>query len=251
MFFGNNNQSCHSSTIWNPFLPIHQEIVESMSTLFQDRLNHSRSDITVKVTQRLQKRRFIWHERHGFAFFSRNSEHYFGSNVGNELGVMLKGKGLHRPNFVYDIFRINCIMTYKELIEYNIVGEGKYPLLCCFSFISKLDAGGILTTGQYMNYPIFSSLQCRQLLENSFHSIHNDKRNTSGEKIPFVSVGILRLVLMFRKASNNHFYRKRSLRLVALRQVEVSFYRATSQNCEAEFDAFVRVFWETCKSIHA
>ena len=40
---------------------------------------------------------------------------------------------------------------------------------------------------------------------NSFHSFHNDLRDTSGEKIPFVSVGITRIVLMFRKAANLHF----------------------------------------------
>ena len=43
------------------------------------------------------------------------------------------------------------------------------------------------------------------MLKNSFHSIPIDLRDTSGEKIPFVSVGITRLVLMFRKASNIHF----------------------------------------------
>ena len=56
-----------------------------------------------------------------------------------------------------------------------------------------------------MNYQTFSNLQFRPLLKNSFHSIHIDLRDTNGEKIPFVSVGITRLVLMFRKASNIHF----------------------------------------------
>ena len=44
-----------------------------------------------------------------------------------------------------------------------------------------------------MNYHPFSNLQFRPLLKNSFHSIHIDFRDTSGEKIPFVSVGITRL----------------------------------------------------------
>ena len=56
-----------------------------------------------------------------------------------------------------------------------------------------------------MNYQTFSNLQFRPLLENSFHSIHIDLRDTSGETIPFVSVGITRLVLMFRKVFNIHF----------------------------------------------
>ena len=57
-----------------------------------------------------------------------------------------------------------------------------------------------------MNYQTFSNLQFRQRLKNSFHSIHIDLRDTSGEKIHFVSVvGITRLVLMFRKVSSIHF----------------------------------------------
>ena len=56
-----------------------------------------------------------------------------------------------------------------------------------------------------MNYQTFSNLQFRRLLKNSFHSIHYDLRDTSGEKIPFVSVGITRLELMFRKVSDIHY----------------------------------------------
>ena len=96
-------------------------------------------------------------------------------------------------------------MIYNELIEYNIVGDTKAPLLLCFPFISKLKSGDIKTTEQYMNYQTFSNLQLRPLLKNSFHSIYIDLRDTSGEKIPFVFVGITRLVLMFKKASNIHF----------------------------------------------
>ena len=117
---------------------------------------------------------------------------------------MLRGKGPHKPEFAYDIVRIHSIMIYTDLIEYNIVGDTKAPLLRCFLFISKLKSGDILTTGQYMNYQTFSNLQFRLLLKNSFYSVHVDLRDTSGERLPFVSVGITRIVLMFRKASNIH-----------------------------------------------
>ena len=96
-------------------------------------------------------------------------------------------------------------MVYTDLIEYNIIGDTMAPLLRCFPFISKLKSGDIITTGQYMNYQTFSNLQFRPMLKNSFHSIRIDLRDTSGEKIPFVSVGITRLVLMLRKASNFRF----------------------------------------------
>ena len=72
------------------------------------------------------------------------------------------------------------------------------------SFISKLKGGNIITTGQFMNYQTFSNLEFRPLLKKFFHCIHIDLRDTSGEKIPYVFVGITQLVLVFRKVSNNH-----------------------------------------------
>ena len=117
----------------------------------------------------------------------------------------MKGKGPHEPQFAYDIVPIFSLMIYSDLVEYNIVGDTKAPLLRHFPSISKLKGGDIITAGQYINYQTFSNLQFRPLLKNSFHSIHFDLRDTSGEKLPFVSVGITRLVLMFRKVSSIHF----------------------------------------------
>ena len=182
------------------------DIVEAMNILIQERHNHSENCIKVKVCRKTQKLDIcLANEASGLAFFGTDLGHIFGSNDGNEFGVMLRGKGPHKPEFAYDIVRIHSLMIYTNLIEYNIVGDTKVPLLRCFRFISKLKSGDIITTGQYMNYQTFSNVQFRALLKNSFHNIHIDLRDTSGEKIPFVSVGIFRLVLMFRKASNFHF----------------------------------------------
>ena len=148
---------------------------------------------------------YVAKEVSGLAFFSKGLEHIYGSKVGSEFGVMLRGKRPHKPKFAYDIVRIHSLMIYTDLIEYNIVGDTKIPLLRCIPFILKLKAGEITTTGRYMNYQTFNNLQLRPLLKNFFHSIHIDLRDTSGEKIPFVTVGITRLVLMFRKTSNFHF----------------------------------------------
>ena len=141
----------------------------------------------------------------GLAFCSTDMGHIFDNNVRNEFGVLIIGKGTHEPEFAYDIVHIHSLMIYINLVEYNIVGDTKTPLLRCVPFISKLKGGDIITTGQYMNYQTFSNLQFRPPLKNSFHNIHIDLRDTSGEKVPFVSVGITRLVLMFRKVSNIHF----------------------------------------------
>ena len=77
-----------------------------------------------------------------------------------------------------------------------------------------------------MNYQTFSNRQLRPLLKTSFHSIHTDLRDTSVEKIPFVSVGITRQVLMSRKVFNIRFYYTRYYKMVASKQVEIRYYRA-------------------------
>ena len=114
------------------------------------------------------------------------------------------GEGSHEPTFAYDIVRIHSLKIYTDFVEYNIVEDTKAPFLRCFPFIHKLKSVDIITTGQSLNYQIFSNLQFRRLLKNFFDSIHIDLQDTSGEKIPFVSVGITRLVLMFRKVSDNN-----------------------------------------------
>ena len=182
------------------------DIVEAMNTLIQERNNHNETCITVKVSRRTQKVLIMLaNDSSGIAFCSTDLGHTFGNNVGNEFGVLMIGKGPHEPEIAYDIVRIHSLMIYSDIVECNIVGDTKAPMLRCFPFISTLKGGDIITTGQYMNYQTFSNLQFTPLLINSFHSIYIDLRDPSGEKKAFVSVGITRLVLMFRKASNIHF----------------------------------------------
>ena len=177
-----------------------------MNTFIQERNNHNETCITVKVSRRTQKVVIMLaNVSSGLLFCSTDLGHIFRNNVGNHFGVLMKGKGPHEPQFAYDIVRIHSLMVYTDLVVYNIVGDTKTPLLRCFPFISELKGGNIITTGQYMNYQTFSNLQFRPLLKNSFHSIHIDLRDTSGEKIPFVSVGITWFVLMFRKVSSIQF----------------------------------------------
>ena len=182
------------------------DIVEAMNTLIQERNNHNETCITVKVSHRTQKVVIMLaNDSSGLAFCSTDLGHIFGNTVGNEFGVLMIGKGPHEPQFAYDIVRIHSLMIYSDIVEYNIVGDTKGPLLRCFPFFSKLYGGDIITTGQYINYQTINNLQFRPLLKKSFHGTHIDLRDPSGEKLPFVSVGITRLVSMFRKASNIHF----------------------------------------------
>ena len=159
------------------------DIVEAMNILIQERHNHSENCTKGKVSRKTLKVEIcLANEASGLAFFNTDLGHIFGSNVGNEFGVILRRKGPHKPKIAYDIVRIHSLMIYTDLIEYKIVGDTKAPLLRCFLFISKLKSGDIKTTAQYMNYQTFSNLQFRPLLKNSLHSIHIDLRDTSGEK---------------------------------------------------------------------
>ena len=141
-----------------------------------------------------------------FIIQSADLSHIFGCDLEqNQTGVIMKGKGPNYPQYSYDIIRIHSLMIYSDIIEYNIVGDTKTPLLRCIPFISKVKSGDIISTGQYMNYQSFTNLQFKKLLKKSFHIIKIELRETTGEKIPFVSVGITRVVLLFRKISDNHF----------------------------------------------
>ena len=134
-------------------------IVEAMKTLIQERNNHNETCTTVKVSRRRQNVVIMLaNDASGLAFCSTDLGHIFGNNVGNEFGVLMLGKGPHEPEFAYDIVRIHSLMVYSDLVEYNIVGDTKTPLLRWFPFISKLKGGDIITTGQYMNYQTFSNL---------------------------------------------------------------------------------------------
>ena len=143
--------------------------VEAMNTLIQERNNHNETCITVKVSRRTQKVVIMLaNDSSGLAFRSTDLDHIFGNNVGNHFGVLMKGRGPHEPHFAYDNVSIHSLMIYSDLVEYNIVGDAKTPLLRCFPFISKLKGGDIITTGQYVNYQTFSNLQLKPLLKKFF-----------------------------------------------------------------------------------
>ena len=96
-----------------------------------------------------------------------------------------------------------------------------------------------------MNYQTISNLQFRPLLKSSFHSIQIDLRDTSGEKTPFVSVGITRLVLMFRKVSHIHFRNIRYYKMVVSTQVGIPYYIGIGRQRKRGFGALVHVIGGT------
>ena len=169
----------------------------------------------MKVDRRTQKNVFsLVNDESSSVISSIDLGHIFGGDVRNDRGILMLGKGPHKSLFAYDVARIHSLMIYTDIVEYKLVGDTKAPFLRCFPFISKVKSGDVITTGQYMKYQTFSNLEFRRLLKNSFHSVQIDLRDTSGEKIPFVSVGITRLVLMSRKVSD-FFFKQTRVQMVA------------------------------------
>ena len=192
------------------------DLVEAMNTIIQERNNHRDTCITIKVSRVTQKVKvYLVNDESSLALFSNDLGHIFGRDVRNDLGILMSGRGPHEPTFAYNIARIHSLIIYTDIVEYNFVGDTQAPLLRCFPFTSKLKCGDIITTGQYMNYQTFSNLQFRRLLKNSFNSIHIVLRETSGEKILFVSVGKPRLVLILRKDYDVFFVIKLVYEMVA------------------------------------
>ena len=120
-----------------------------MNTLIQQRSNHNETCITVKVSRRTQKVGIrLANDSSGLAFCSTDLGHIFGNDVGNEFGLLMVGKGPHEPEFAYDIVGIHSLMIYSNLVDYNVVGDIKAPLLRFFPLISKLKRGDNMSTGQ-------------------------------------------------------------------------------------------------------
>ena len=88
------------------------DIVEAKNTLIQERNNHNEICIAVKVSRRRQKVVIMLaNDTFVFAFCSTYFGHFFGSNVGNEVEVLIIGKGPQGPQFTYDIIRILSLMV--------------------------------------------------------------------------------------------------------------------------------------------
>ena len=157
-----------------------------------------------RITQRLSLS--LPNENSLVVIFSTDLCHVFGCEEAvYGMRVFMSGAGPHFPKFPYDIVRIHTLMLYSDIVEYNIVGDTKAALLRCIPFISKIKNADIISSGQYMNHQNFPNLQFEKILKNSFHSIKLELRNSYGQEIPFNSVGVTRAVLMFRRASDNHF----------------------------------------------
>ena len=114
--------------------------VEALKTLKQEINNHRDKCITIQVSRVTQKEKvYLASEESSLALFSTDLRHKIGRDVEKNLGILMCAKGSHEQTFAYDIIRIRSLMTYTDIVEYNIVGGTKAPLFSCFPFYPSLN----------------------------------------------------------------------------------------------------------------
>ena len=116
--------------------PSFTDMVEAKNNLIQERHNHSKSCIRVKLPQRTQNVEiFLANEETGLVFFNTYLRHFFGSKVGNDFAVILRVKGPHKPEFAYDIVRIHPVSWYtRTWLSTKSLATRKLP--CCVACLS-------------------------------------------------------------------------------------------------------------------
>ena len=135
---------------------------------------------------------------------------------------MLNNEETHKPEFAYDVVRINYLMKNTDVIDFNTVGDTKVFQLRCLAFVPKLRAEKIVGTGKNLNYQTIRSLGTFKTdpQGNCSRKTWLKLRNTSSGKRLFLSFRNLRFVLMFRKTSNVLLVTRRHFDWIASRHLE-------------------------------
>ena len=60
---------------------------------------------------------YLANEESSLANCSTNLGHIVGGDVRTDLGLLIRGKCLHKPAFVYNIVRIHSLMIYTDIVE--------------------------------------------------------------------------------------------------------------------------------------
>ena len=179
-FLTRNFQSRQNSTTWNLVFTLPLRILlKWWALLFKKDTITAKTGSQLKCLEDCKKLRFNLRMKDLVLYSSARIWDTF-SEVMSVLNLEwsqeekdLSNQNLHTTLYAYIVSR-HCLMVNTDLIEYNIVGDTKAPMLRCFLFISKLNSGDNITTGQFMNYQTFGNLQFGPLLKKSFHSIHFD-----------------------------------------------------------------------------
>ena len=187
------------------------------------------------------------YERSGLAICSADLKHLFRSAVVNEIGKKVVGKRRHRQKFAKDNVRKILSYDINKHERVRKIQRQKITFLSCFAFPSKLKAGDIVPTGQYMKNQTFSNL--RFTSDRSWNVLFSVFILTR-EKQALNSYLLYMLIspefaLMFTKASFFHLKGKGRHKKVASRPVENRFYWVMDRRCGRGFSALVQIIGRT------
>ena len=94
------------------------DIVKTMNTINEERNNQGGTCIRINADRITQKSEvYLAKNESILATCTRNLGPVFGGGVQNDLGILVCGKGLHKPTFAYVCVRIHSRMIYNEIVE--------------------------------------------------------------------------------------------------------------------------------------
>ena len=125
---------------------------ESVGRKWQRKLSH-KENISMSAKSQTQPRKL---DR---VFLCIHLGHYFGNDVCNRFGGMLRRKRFHKWKSAGVFVCIQSFVMHIYLIDYKVVGDEGSPELSCFPFTSEVKTGNSKTTGHHMNYRTF--ILCR------------------------------------------------------------------------------------------
>ena len=134
-FLTKDFQSHQNSITWNLVFTLPLRILLKPWTFsFKKDTITARTVSKLKCLEELKKLRFTFQMKDMvWNFFSTDLGHIFGSNVGNEFEVWLRGKGPRKPESAYDIVRntLSHVIQRPDWVQYR---WRRRKLHCCVAF---------------------------------------------------------------------------------------------------------------------
>ena len=168
------------------------EIVEAMNA--KSTVKYPMAKIGEKSVSKNGNVRFRFLTESYFEPESDDLKQIFGYHEPQELPASHDWEG----TYPLDLSRFHSMMVYTDIIEDEIVGDVKAPLLRCVHIVTRYKNNNIYLTQNVM-VKTFDNPQYKRVVKQSFHSINIQLRSPYGELLPFVPIGAARLTLHFRK----------------------------------------------------
>ena len=139
----------------------------------------------------------------------RNLRDIFGfvSQDANDPVVTIRPNQTSIAELHLDLARFHHVFVYCDIVENTRVAHTQVPLLRAFSSTQpNMEGFELSETTNATNYQRFNSVQYKRVNQNNFNRIQITLRDASGQLLPFVSLGVARCTLHFRKIKSNALF---------------------------------------------